>query len=444
MDKTKSRTAFGALRKLSVLALAGVVLAGNPASAASAVESVLVETDTEVPAVDPVIDSVREALRILDDHRLKINPENGHERIVEDVFRLSDPGAFLVATNGVSGGSVAGASVYGIGVRVSRSNGAARIVQVLPDSPAAEEGLEEGDRILGVNGTSILDLDIAEIMRLLRGSSPGMVALLIGSRGGEDSREVELERGLVPVPDVDEEVRMPTHLHYLRVNRLDLDTGSRVLSTLTTWVMEKSGGVVLDLRGAGGTNVQSAVEIASSMVISNTWLFSYRNGDDEDLEVYHSRGSMSLDMPLMVLADRYTTGAAELLAMILAGVGRGAMVIGEITSGDPIIRETISMRDGDQIRIATRKLVTGNGDTYFGREALRPDIQVKSKETYSEYEPGPPLLTDPRGTGVGEKETKNLHDLTKGDAVLTRAVDVLLGLRALNIRSYDHGDSLDR
>lgn len=397
----------------------------------------------EIPATDPVVDSVKEALRILDDYHLKIDPSHGLERIVEDVLRLYDPGALLIATNGLGANPLPEGSTYGIGVRLSRSNGIGRITEVLPNSPAAGAEVETGDKILSVDGQSVLDLDIAELMQVLRGSVPETVTLMVAS-WGKDAREIVLEKEIVPIPDIEEELKMPLGLHYLRVNELGSETGANILRTLTAWSMEDPGGIVLDLRGAGGTNLQSAVDVASALALPKTLLFSYRDGNDEDLEVYHAEGASVLQSPLIVLADRNTTGSAELLVATLGGVGRSAMVIGERTSGDPMIRRTIAMRDGNQVRLATRRLVVGNGDAYTGREAVRPDIQVGSDQPYSEYEPGPPMLTDPRLAGDGERETQALHEVTKGDAVLTRAVDVLLGLRALNVQGYSDGDSLDR
>jgi carboxyl-terminal processing protease len=424
-------------------AVASLVYAFDPAASVAVVEDALPVAAVEIPAADPVVDSVKEALRILGDFHLKIDPSDGHERIVVDVLRLYDPGVHLVATNGPGAAPIPEGSAYGIGVRLSRSNGVGRITEVLPDSPAAGAELDTGDRILAVDDQSILDLDIAEMMQLLRGSEAGPVTLHVAS-WGKDARDIVVEKNIVPVPDIEEELTLPLGLYYLRVNRLGLESGAKILGTLTAWSMEEPGGIVLDLRGAGGTNVQSAVDVASAVTLPKTLLFSFRDGNDEDLEVYHSEDATQLRAPLIVLADRNTTGSAELLVATVGGVGRGAMVIGEQTSGDPMIRRTISLRNGDQVRLATRRLVVGNGDAYTGREAVRPDVQVGSRQIYTEYEPGPPMLTDPRGTGDNEKETQELHNATKGDAVLTRAVDVLLGLRALQVEGYRDADSLDR
>jgi len=415
----------------------------GPVCSVAVVEETLPISAGDTSSADPVVESVNEALRILDEHSLRVDPKDGHERIVVDVLRLSDPGAYLVSTNGAVADPLPVGSTYGIGVRLSRSNGVGRVIEVLPDSPAAGAGLDAGDRILEIDGQTILNLDIAEMTEQLRGAAPGSVTLNVAS-WGKDARDVVVEKDIVPIPDIEEELTLPLGLYYLRVNRLDMETGARILATLTAWSMADSGGIVLDLRGAGGTNVQSAVEVASAVTLPKALLFSFRDANDVDLEVYHAAGATPLQAPLIVLADRETTGAAELLVATVGGVGRSAMVVGEQTSGDPLIRQTIGLENGARVRLATRKLVIGNGDAYTGREAVRPDIQVGSRKSYSEYEPGPPMLTDPRGTGDDELETQELHNVTKGDAVLTRAVDVLLGLRALNVQGYRDGDTLDR
>jgi hypothetical protein len=108
------------------------------------------------------------------------------------------------------------------------------------------------------------------------------------------------------------------------------------------------------------------------------------------------------------------------------------------------LREALTLSDGSIAMLATRKLVVANGDAYTGREAVEPDILVRAGAGYVEPEPEPPILTDQRLVSAGEIETRQLRLRVAGDVALTRAVDVLLGLKALNIQGFTHGASLDR
>jgi C-terminal processing protease CtpA/Prc len=138
----------------------------------------------------------------------------------------------------------------------------------------------------------------------------------------------------------------------------------------------------------------------------------------------------------MVLVDGRTTGAAELLAATLSGTGRGAMIIGQPTAGDPGIRQRVSLSSGEELYLATRRLVVAGEDKYSGQDRVRPDIYVDPAVRYVDYEPEEPLLTDRRETTRRELETRALRLHIRGDAALTRAMDVLIGLKALNFHRF--------
>ena len=143
-------------------------------------------------------------------------------------------------------------------------------------------------------------------------------------------------------------------------------------------------------------------------------------------------GRAPLRMPLMVLVDEETTGAAELLAAVLAGSVQGAMIIGRETAGDPLIREPVSLPTGGYALLAKRQIRTGDGTVYDGAGGVAPDVTITDAaldETV--YEPEAPVLRKGKTLSDEEKEDKALRERTRNDTYLRRATDVLLGLKAL-------------
>jgi C-terminal processing protease CtpA/Prc len=133
----------------------------------------------------------------------------------------------------------------------------------------------------------------------------------------------------------------------------------------------------------------------------------------------------------MVLIDGETSGASELLAAVLKEWGRGVLLIGQPTGADPLVREAIPL-NGRRAYIATRSVRIG-GSVFDGRQPVAPGILLRSgamRERFYEPEsldrPWSKLLDE-------EKEDKALRDRINGDTGLQRAVDILLGLKALNI-----------
>ena len=109
------------------------------------------------------------------------------------------------------------------------------------------------------------------------------------------------------------------------------------------------------------------------------------------------------------------------------------MLLGQPTKGDPLVREALPLGSGEHLYIVTRRLVVADGTAYSGHQGVRPDIAVAARDLPREqYEPEP---TDDEPTEE-EQQDRLLRERVKGDAVLTRAVDVLLGLKALNIGTF--------
>ena len=207
---------------------------------------------------------------------------------------------------------------------------------------------------------------------------------------------------------------------------------------LNEWADVKVDGAILDLRGAGGYDVTSVIDVASLVATPGETLFSFRDARDQDIDVYRATDTKSLGLPIMVLVDDGTRGASEVLAASLSGSGRGAMIIGERTAGDPLIREYLPVTTEHVAYLATRRLVVADGTVYAGSESVEPDIVVSPNATFIEYEPAPPILTDHRSVSETEIATKELREWITGDVPMIRAVDILFGLRALNIHGFGY------
>ncbi len=129
----------------------------------------------------------------------------------------------------------------------------------------------------------------------------------------------------------------------------------------------------------------------------------------------------------MILVGQNTSGASELLAVLCKESIKGCMVLGSETSGTPLIREAIPMADGNNMYLATRKLATPNNHIYDGKMGLQPDIIVQDSWLEDSYKP------DHMQTTLTEEiEDQYLRERLRGDAPLSRATDLLLGLKALN------------
>ena len=219
----------------------------------------------------------------------------------------------------------------------------------------------------------------------------------------------------------------PEGLRYIRTAQL-----SGAARPALAEALAKSGassGLILDLRGAGGTDLTAVVEASGVCVTGGAALFSVVESGDVQRLVTASANASALTRPLAVLVDERSSGGADLLAGVLRG-RPGVMLIGRPTAGEMCRRELVDMGNGRwALAAVTRWVPAGPGHTLAG--GVTPDIVLE--ERTSSAAPGTSLSPSP-GDKRWSNRTASEHELIKlvgRDGALQRAVDLLLAARAV-------------
>lgn len=381
------------------------------------------------PTIHPLAADVDALLATLAARGIELNGDEDRAPLYECVARVIDPQARLFTAADLEHWQNEQAGVdYHSNIHLTISNAAPLIVSV-PD--ALEDQLRAGDRILSIQGTPTTNVTLGDALRLLRGHAAGGADLVV-ARGADAPVTVRVERVLSPLPLFELAETWPREIGYARVNGLGADSGKQILEKLREWAGAAFAGGILDLRGADGADVASAAQIASAFASPGSSLFSFLDRAGNSVTNYQAVGTAAIDLPVMLLVDEHTSGAAEALAAAAADSLRGVLVIGRETAGDPAIREPLPLAGGYAVYIATRRLVTGDGAVFDGLSGVKPTVNLPAGPGKIEYEPE--VLPDRRIRLDEEDSDLALRDRIRGDAVLQRAVDVLLGLKALNIR----------
>ena len=387
---------------------------------------------------DPVLQGAQEALEVLRANHIEYVPESTRHQAMEAIFRSVDPHSRILDREAAQLKEAREMGMCNhLGLSITVSNGVPRVTEIHPGSPAIEEELEVGDEIIEVDGVNVTDRDVVSVARLLHGDKAGPVSLRVRSAEGREPLGILMERQSLRIPALAETREFPNEIVYARLNGLFAGTGEEVVKRLRGWFDAGKSGAVLDLRGAGGSDLDSADMLAGLVGEPRSFLYSLRDTEDQELRVQRAEPGPALGMPLVVLVDGETKRASELLAAALKGSGRGVILVGRTTSGDPEVRERIRLSEEEWVYLAVRKLVVGDGTQYTGADGVEPHIVVAhDAPAYTEITRPITLFTDRRQTTEEEVRMERLREQTRGDAVLTRAVDILLGLRALNFHSY--------
>jgi hypothetical protein len=132
----------------------------------------------------------------------------------------------------------------------------------------------------------------------------------------------------------------------------------------------KLGGIVLDLRYAGGTDYGGAVAAADLFIHKEQPLLDWGQG-----VVRSKEKTDNISVPLAVLVNRQTASAAEALAAVLREAGAG-LILGGRTAGQAMIAQEYPLKDGERLRIATTPILLGDGSA-LPSQGVKPDIEVQ-------------------------------------------------------------------
>jgi carboxyl-terminal processing protease len=225
----------------------------------------------------------------------------------------------------------------GYGVLITRLSDGYVIERAYPEAPAYRAGLRDGDQIVAVGGRRSLPETLDELRDLLHASERG-VTLAVRRHGRELT--VALRKGDVSLPSL-EQARLAGDVHYLRI-RSFTERGPEELAAMLP-AAQSARSVILDLRGNAGGVLDAAVEMHGLLAGPGpvTWIVD-RSGSRE---IRRTRRRPHLSAPpAIVLVDRGTASAAEVLAASLSR--QGSLVLGEATYGKGTIQEVVPLADG--------------------------------------------------------------------------------------------------
>jgi len=259
----------------------------------------------------------------------------------------------------------------GIGVNVEIADDNLRVVAPLDGSPGARAGLRAGDVITQVDGRDVRGMPLADAIRLIRGPRGSSVTLGVTRDGGAPF-EVSVPREEIRIESVRGEVGSDG-VAQIRITSFSLRVGNELRQMLERLGERNPTGYVLDMRGNPGGYLDGAVSVASQFIDNGVVLYEQRRSGDRE-EVRTRGRPRATTGPMVILVDKGTASAAEIVAAALRDNGR-ARLIGEQTFGKGSVQAVHRLSDGSALRLTVAKWFTPNGEPIQG-VGLMPDIAV--------------------------------------------------------------------
>ena len=266
----------------------------------------------------------------------------------------------------------------GVGMEVGIRDGQITVITPIPDSPADRAGIEPGDQLIAIDRQSTADMGIDEAVKMMRGIPGTTVDAVFKRPGVEKTIEVTLERAVIQVESVRADLVDPG-FPWIQVRSFQDGTTGEVRAAIGD-LTAKGGrlkGILLDLRRNPGGVLHEAISL-SNLFISEGTLLTTRGRGDKTLETYTAkrRGTIG-EIPLVVLIDRASASAAEIVAGALQDHGR-ALIVGTKSFGKGSVQSLIDLGGGYGLKLTVARYFTPKGRSIQAQGVI-PDVVVESR-----------------------------------------------------------------
>jgi carboxyl-terminal processing protease len=290
------------------------------------------------------------------------------ESLGDEHTSYMDPVEYTDANSSLEG------SYEGIGAYVDTGGDFLTVTSPIPGSPAEKAGLKPGDKIVAIDGEDMTGINPELARRKVLGPAGTVVKLSILREGTEDPFDVEITRDRINIASVESKM-LENDIAYVKLNTFG-DTTSRDLEKQLKELMDKNPkGLILDLRYNGGGYLQTAVEVASQFITKGVVLYEqYGDGRKDSYEAIP--GGLATDIPMVVLINKGSASASEIVAGALQDDGR-AQLVGETSYGKGSVQNWIPLKNEQgAVRVTIAKWLTPKGRTIH-KLGLTPDVVVE-------------------------------------------------------------------
>ena len=267
----------------------------------------------------------------------------------------------------------------GIGVEFNIVRDTVVVVHVLSGGPASKVGMQDGDRIVDVEGESIAGIGIknSDVVSKLRGEKGSKVALRVYRPRLKKEIDFVLTRGAIPVYSVENAIMLNKETGIIQVSRFIENTHRDFAKALKDLKKMGMQNLIVDLRGNGGGYLNEATKMADEFLDSG--VITYTQGAHRKRTDYMAnRGGLFEKGKLVVLIDESSASASEVLAGAIQDHDRG-LIVGRTSFGKGLVQEVLKLPDASAIRLTIARYYTPSG-----RSIQRP----YSMDKWSYYQQG--------------------------------------------------------
>ncbi|MFC1745316.1 S41 family peptidase [Candidatus Riflebacteria bacterium] len=266
----------------------------------------------------------------------------------------------------------------GLGIVISIRDDILTIIAPIEDTPAYRAGVLAGDKIVKIDGKSTEGMSTQDAVKVLRGLVGTKVTIGIMRKSFKKPKDYVITRAIIKIKSTKARILKNSkgNIGYIRLTNFMKTSASDLEKALNALEKNKIIGLILDLRNNPGGLLNSAVDIARKF-LSKGVIVSIRGRDQEPI-TYSSFYKSHPDIPLVVLINRGSASASEIVAGAIRDNKRG-LLLGEKTFGKGSVQTIMQLPNGAAMALTTALYYLPNGETIH-KKGINPDIEVKMPE----------------------------------------------------------------
>jgi carboxyl-terminal processing protease len=281
---------------------------------------------------------------------------------------------------------------YGLGILVTKRNDQVTVITPLEGTPAARLGIRAGDVISDVEGVATEDLSLDEVVKRLKGPKGTTVHIKIQRIGIKEPIPLTIVRAAIPTNSISNTLMIRPGVGYIRIKDFTSTTVRELDEAIDKLHEQGMQKLVLDLRMNPGGLLDAAVGVSDHFLDKGQMIVYTKGRTADSAQEYTAPGKHEkFDLPLVVLVNRGSASASEIVAGAIQDHDRG-MVVGETSWGKGLVQSVYTLQYGAGLALTTSKYFTP-----AGRNIQRDYSSVYDYYMADEQENGPEVPLESRG-----------------------------------------------
>ncbi len=278
----------------------------------------------------------------------------GALRTLDPHSSFFDPRDFLLLREDQNG------RYFGVGMLVGLQNGKVTVMHPFSGSPAYRAGIRPGDSIIAVDDKPTEGLSLTEVVDRLKGPRGTRVKVTMLREGSEQPLPFEMVRDEISRHSVKTAFLIRPKVGYVHIESFNENTSRELDQSLRKLNDRELEGLILDMRGNPGGLLNEGVAVADRFLKRGQTIVSHRGRNSAEKPYLATRAGSGRDYPVVVLVNRYSASAAEIVAGALQDHDR-AWILGENTFGKGLVQSQFPLAENTALLLTTAKYYTPSG-----------------------------------------------------------------------------------